>query len=114
RPDIAPVIGTVLTGNVAEAAGLRPGDRVVSIDGRPIRVWEDLVATVQARPGKNVRLLVSRGAEELEIHLQPRAERQNGQLIGRIGASPQMDPESMKNLVTTVRYAPATALGMAF
>jgi len=113
RPDVAPIIGTVVKGSVAEAAGLRPRDRVVSIDGRPIRVWEDLVTAVQARPGKNVRLLVSRGAEELEIQLQPRAERQNGQLIGRIGTSPQMDPESMKSLVTIVRYAPAAALGMA-
>jgi regulator of sigma E protease len=113
RPDVAPIIGRVVPGSVAESGGLRPGDRVVSIDGRPIRVWEDLVAAVQARPGTNVRLLVLRGAEELEIHLQPRAERQNGQLIGRIGAAPQMDSESMKSLVTTVRYAPAAALGMA-
>jgi len=34
-------------------------------------------------------------------------------LIGRIGAAPQVDAESMKSLVTIVRYAPAAALGMA-
>ena len=113
RPDVAPIIGKLVPGSVAEAGGLRPGDRVVSIDGRRIRVWEDLVAAVQARPGMSVRLSVARGTEELEIRLVPRAERQNGQLIGRIGAAPQVDAESMKSLVTIVRYAPAAALGMA-
>ena len=113
RPDVAPIVGKVVPGSVAEAGGVRPGDRVVSIDGRRIRVWEDLVAAVQARPGATVRLLVSRGNKELEIDLVPRAERQNGQLIGRIGTAPQVDAESMKSLVTTVRYGPVAALGMA-
>jgi len=113
RPDVAPVIGKVVPGSVAEAEGLRAGDRISSIDGRRIRVWEDLVAAVQARPGATVRLSVARGTEELEIHLRPRAERQNGQLIGRIGAVPHIDPEAMKSLLTTVRYPPVTALAMA-
>jgi len=113
RPDVAPIIGKIVPGSVAEAGGLRTGDRVASIDGRRIRVWEDLVAAVQASPGVAVRLSVTRGAETLEIQLRPRAERQNGQLIGRIGAAPQVDAESMKSFVTTVRYAPAAALAMA-
>lgn len=113
RPDVAPIIGKVVSGSVAEAGGLRSGDRVISIDGNEIRVWEDLVAAVQARPGANVRVVVSRGNEEFEIRLQPRAERQDGQVIGRIGAAPHVDPEAMKEFVTTVRYAPSTALAMA-
>src|SRR5207249_6590935 len=61
RPDVAPIIGKLVPGSVAEAGGLRPGDRVVSIDGLRIRVWEDLVAAVQARPGMSVHLSVARG-----------------------------------------------------
>jgi len=38
---------------------------------------------------------------------------QNGERFGRIGAAAQIDAESMKSLVTTVRYAPAAALAMA-
>ena len=35
-------------------------------------------------------------------------------MIGRIGAAPHVDPEAIKEFVITVRYAPSTALAMAF
>jgi len=113
RPDVAPIIGKVVPGSVAEAAGLRPGDRVVSIDGGEIRVWEDVVRVVRRRPGEIMRLGIVRGGNQIEVQLRPETVQQNGERFGRIGTAPQMDPESMKGLVTTVRYAPATALGMA-
>src|SRR2546427_7793223 len=113
RPDVAPVIGKVVPGSVAEAAGLRAGDRVVSIDGGEIRVWEDVVRVVRRRPGEIVRLGIVRSGSQIEVQLRPETVQQNGERFGRIGTAPQMDPESMKGLVTTVRYAPAAALEMA-
>ncbi|HMH17360.1 MAG TPA: RIP metalloprotease RseP [Burkholderiales bacterium] len=113
RPDVAPVIGKVVPGSVAEEAGLRPGDRVVSIDDVRARVWEDVVSAVRARPGESLKLGVVRGSDKLDIRLKPEAVQQNGSRFGRIGAAPQLDPEAMKDLVTTVRYSPVTALGMA-
>ncbi len=113
RPDIAPIIGKVVPGSVAELGGLRPGDRVVSIDGGEIRVWEDVVKAVRRRPGEIVRLGIVRGGNQIEVPLRPETVQQNGGRFGRIGTAPQMDSESMKSLVTTVRYAPVAALGMA-
>jgi regulator of sigma E protease len=113
RPDVAPVVGKVLPGGVAEAAGLRAGDRVISIDDSAVRVWDQVVSAVLAHPGVKLRFRVSRGDRESEILLEPRAERQNGALVGRIGAAPFIDPDSMKDLVTTVSYGPAVALAMA-
>ena len=114
RPDIAPIIGKVVPGSVAESGGLRPGDRVVSIDGRDVQVWEDVVKAVRRRPGEIVQLGISRDGSQVEIRLRPKAVQQNGERFGQIGTAPQMDSDSMKSLVTTVRYAPAAALGMAF
>src|SRR5437773_7926717 len=114
RPDIAPIIGKVVPGSVAESGGLRPGDRVVSIDESEVRVWEDVVRAVRRRPGEIVRLGIVRGGSQIEVRLRPETVQQNGERFGRIGTAPQMDSDSMKSLVTTVRYAPATALGMAF
>ena len=113
RPDVAPVIGKVISGGVAEAAGLRAGDRVVSIDGNGVQAWDEVVSAVQTHPGVTIRFLVSRASVRIEIPLQPKAERQNGRLVGRIGAAPFIDQEAMKSLVTTVSYSPLVALGMA-
>ena len=113
RPDVPPIIGKVVSGSVAEGAGLRAGDRVISIDGGEIQIWEDVVSAVRARPGEWARLLVLRDGARIETRLQPEAVQQGGQRFGRIGAAPRVDPEAMKEFVTTVRYGPVTAIGMA-
>lgn len=113
RPDVAPIVGTILPGSVAEAGGMRPGDRVISIDGKAIRVWDELVTAVQVHPGATIRLSVLRGANQIEIPLRPKLERHNGKSIGRIGAGPQVDQQVMESLVTTISYGPVTAFGRA-
>jgi regulator of sigma E protease len=113
RPDVAPVVGQLVAGGVAERGGLRSGDRIVSIDGGAADVWEDVVRAVRRRPGETMRFGVRRGADAIEIALKPEAIQQNGERIGRIGAAPRLDPEAMKTLVTVVRYAPVAAFGMA-
>ncbi len=46
------VIGTVMENLPAEAAGLRPGDRITEINGRPVERWEDVTKSIvlSARP----------------------------------------------------------------
>jgi regulator of sigma E protease len=113
RPEVRPVLGKVVPGSVAEAAGLRQGDRVLAIDGRRVDTWDELVAAVRASPERELRLRVGRGAEEFELALRPEAAQQNGERFGRIGAAPQIDPEAMKGLVTLVRHDPVSALRLA-
>ena len=113
RPDVAPIIGQVVPGSVAETAGLRAGDRIEAIDGNEIRIWEEVVAAVRARPGDRVELRVSRNGAKIEINLRPETVRQGGERFGRIGAAPRADPEAMKEFITVVHYGPATAIAMA-
>jgi len=113
RPDIAAVIGRVIPGSVAQAAGLQEGDRIEAIDGRVIGSWDELVTAVRAHPGTTLRLLVVRGGAKLEVALTPESVEQSGVRIGRIGAAAQPDLEAMRQMVTTVRYGPAAALNMA-
>ena len=114
RPDVAPIIGTVVPGSVAEAGGLRAGDRVISIDRGAILVWEDVVKAVRAHPAETLQLQILREGNRIEIRLRPEAVQQNGERFGRIGAAPQVDAGAMKDLVATVRYAPWPALVLAF
>ena len=114
RPDVEPVIGKIMTGGVAERSGLRFGDRVIAIDGRPVRTWDELVASVRAHPGERLTLELKRGTEEIRVALAPDIVEQNGERFGRIGASPRIDPQSMQGLITIVSYGPAAALKLAF
>ena len=112
-PDSEPIVGDVRVGEVAERAGLRAGDRIVSIDGREMRLWEDVVDAVRGSPGEELRMVVLRGQERLEITLRPAAERENGKRIGRIGAGQKVDLEWGKSRFALVHYGPVDALGKA-
>jgi regulator of sigma E protease len=113
RPDVAPVVGKLVPGGVAEKGGLRQGDRIAAIDGSAIATWEDVVNAVRARPGESTRFEVERGGSKIAIRLRPETVKEGGETFGRIGAAPRIDREAMKNLFTLVRYPPGEALGMA-
>jgi regulator of sigma E protease len=111
RPDLPAVIGNVVSGSVAERAGLAAGDRVVAIDGVRIASWDALVARVRASPGRALALEVERDGELRRIDLTPEAATQNGpsETIGRIGVAPRVDAESLREYYFEVRYAPGEA-----
>ncbi|MFN4148709.1 MAG: ChaN family lipoprotein [Rhodocyclaceae bacterium] len=61
-------ITEVMTGSIAEAAGLKKGDLIVSIAGRPAKSFLTLRSLVQRQtPGTWLPLKIRRGDEELEI-----------------------------------------------
>jgi regulator of sigma E protease len=59
-PSDAPKIGGVMEGMAAQKAGLRRGDTVLSIDGKPIPTWDALSQAVRASGGKTLSLEVRR------------------------------------------------------
>jgi regulator of sigma E protease len=67
----AAVIGDVVGGGPAALAGIEPGDRVVEIDGRPIRYWEELEEMVDARAGQVMRFGLERRGTTLYKYVTP-------------------------------------------
>lgn len=67
----AGVIGDVLEDGAAARAGIEPGDRVLEIDGRAVRYWEEIEQVVQHSPGKELHLRISRNGKEFERYLTP-------------------------------------------
>ena len=67
----AAVIGDVRDGGVAARAGLEPGDRVLEIDGRPVRYWEELETAVRSSSGRELHLRVSRNGKVFERYVAP-------------------------------------------
>jgi regulator of sigma E protease len=70
----AAVIGDVIDGGAAARAGLEPGDRVLEIDGKPIRYWEEIETAVRSSPGHELHLRVSRNGKVFERYLTPLEE----------------------------------------
>jgi regulator of sigma E protease len=109
RPPIFPVIGKLVVGGVAETAGLRLQDRIVSVNNQPILVWEDLVQSVRAHPAQSVSLVVERAGLRLPITLTPDSVSEQGKWVGRIGIAPFVDRSVFDKMLITVNYSAAQA-----
>jgi membrane-associated protease RseP (regulator of RpoE activity) len=53
------------------AAGLLPGDTVLSWGGQPIEDWADLAAAIRAGGGASAEVVVRRGGEQLTLDVAP-------------------------------------------
>ena len=71
EPRHEPVIGQVVGGRPAEAAGLRRGDRVVAAGGDTIPSWERLVDAIERSPGRPLALTVERQGRLLSLSVTP-------------------------------------------
>ncbi len=80
-------VGEVLPGAPAMQAGLRAGDHIVAIDGKPIRRWTELVAIIQKKADTRIVLRVERGRKIQEIPIVPTSKTAEGKELGfgRIG-----------------------------
>ena len=87
------VIGTVAQGGAGARAGLREGDTILDIDGRPIADGLALVERVRASAGKTLTLRGKRAGEDITVAVTPESTVQNGQTIGRIQVGVNMAPE---------------------
>jgi putative serine protease PepD len=66
-----PRVASVVRGGPAADAGVRRGDVIVSIDGRPVRSSADVVREVQRhRVGDRVAVVVRRGERRLELRVR--------------------------------------------
>jgi len=84
--ELAPVIQAVLAGGAAEAGGMEAGDRVLSVAGRPISGWQELVSAIEEHPGEPVPLRVLRGGDTVALTVTPEIVTvSDGRAYGRIG-----------------------------
>jgi regulator of sigma E protease len=73
HPDLAPQVGFVKRGSPADKGGLRHGDRVLSVDGQPIRSFFELQEKVTAIWDRPIALHVERKGRPLDLSVTPSA-----------------------------------------
>jgi regulator of sigma E protease len=66
-------------------AGLRPGDRILSVDGQPVVNMMDFQSMVSAAPGRDISIEVERGGLRLRIVAAVARVIEQGRPIGRLG-----------------------------
>jgi regulator of sigma E protease len=62
-PRLLPVLGQIRPNMPAAVGGLKEGDRVTSINGAPIKSWDDLSNTIKASGGDRLRIDYQRGSD---------------------------------------------------
>jgi regulator of sigma E protease len=89
-PYLPPVVGGLRPGMPAAEAGLRPRDRILAIDGQPVRTWDEMAEVISKRAGERVALTVERSGQRLELAVTPQTVTERDPLghetkVGRIG-----------------------------
>lgn len=99
-PSVQSRIGLVEPEGVAAKAGLQTGDLILSVDGEPIKEWEEMEERVRSSAGKELRFEIERKSlmtgelETLQLRITP--EQTDGLSrfgepvqVGKIGVSPR-------------------------
>lgn len=110
---IAPVIGDVVKGSAAEAAGILPGDRVTQVGDTAITDFLQLKEVIALSGGETLELGLARGGHPLTVWVTPRTVRMPDEM-GDMGDSLVIGVRPPRNpVITTEYYSPLGALGAA-
>lgn len=126
RPYMPASVGEVAAGFPAQKAGLKSGDVVVAVEGKPVLSWDELAEAIHQRPGQETRIEVRRGAETFAATVVPATVKETGPTgkeveVGRIGISPAVGltfvrsnplQATREGLERTVEVTALTAIGL--
>src|SRR5438046_2045468 len=123
-PVMSTQVSGVEKGSPAEQAGIIKGDRIQAIDGKPVKEWEELSRAIKSSGGKVLNLQVSRGADTVNVKVQPTqkegrtvfGERKDDWIIG-IGSQVSIEKGNPSLAVgravyQTYDYAKLTLMGL--
>jgi regulator of sigma E protease len=85
-----PSVGSVVTGSPAAKAGLREGDRLLTLGGRSVDDFADIAEYAMLRPGETIRVTADRAGRPVDTTLtigtvEQRDRFGNAYRIGRVG-----------------------------
>lgn len=97
-----PVVGEVVEGSAAMEAGLQSGDRILSIGGQKMGLYNDVWLYSMTNSGKETGVRYERDGEEYETKLTPRLDEASGRYM--LGISSPTEYVELKGL-DSLKYA---------
>lgn len=72
------VVDVVLPGGAAEKAGMLPGDKVVSVNGKSVETWTEMMVEVQISGGRETAIDVLREGKKVSLSVTPKHNKVTG------------------------------------
>lgn len=121
-----PILGTVTKDGAAAEAGLKAGDRILSVDGKPIAKFFDSVLSIRDSGGKTVSIVVDRDGKQMTFSVTPKLDKaptpvldadwkptKETRLQSKIGVAPKINylPIAFSEAAIIGLKAPAVLVG---
>lgn len=115
QPQIPAVVYKLSKDGAAIRQGMKEGDKVVAIEGKPVKDWFDVVEVVQKSPEKLLAIDVLRQGQIVHLQVMPQGKRDSmGNVNGLLGVEAHTSkitiPAEYKQ---TIQYNPAQAFVVA-
>lgn len=110
RPRLPAVVGRVLSGSAADAAGFRVDDRVLSIDGKTIVLWSELAAVAGASAGRQLKFEIERDGRPVYLEAVPSLSEEGGRKLGRLGLMAKDGKGEAFEMTTIISYGPLESM----
>ncbi|MDP1809250.1 MAG: site-2 protease family protein [Actinomycetota bacterium] len=106
-------IGQVIKGGPAAVIGIKAGDKIISINGRPITKWQNVTSVIRHNAGREIAIRVARDGRLLFFKPQLRARSTQG-LLGiatKLVRQPRGPVQAVKEGTFFIYQASRTILG---
>jgi regulator of sigma E protease len=100
-PTMTTDVGSLLKGYPAEAQGILVGDKVMAVDGRDVKYWEDMTELIHNHRSGVMKLLINRDGKIFEKEITP-VMRQTKDIFGKevnmalVGIAPSQKIENVR------------------
>jgi regulator of sigma E protease len=82
-------VGQLVAGFPAQQAGMKPGDRITTVNGIPMADGKQLISLIYASTGKHLQVDFVRHGQTMHIDVVPKpAPGPNGKIVGHLGFAP--------------------------